>query len=84
MAIAAERMTEGLLAEILAEGKALGTFEIDDVEMCAALIKPMLQDWYVKRSKYRRRHITAEAFTYSLSTFVEHAIRFQHVGIIVE
>lgn len=80
MAVAAERMTESLLAEILAEGKTLGTFEIDDVEMCAALIKPMLQDWYVKRSKYRRRHITAEAFAHSLSAFVEHAIQLRHAG----
>lgn len=84
MAVAAERMTESLLAEILAEGKTLGTFEIDDVEMCAALIKPMLQDWYVKRSKYRRRDITAEAFTSSLSKFVEHAIRLRHGGASVE
>ena len=74
MAIAGERRTEGLLADILAEGRANGAFALDDVEMSAALIKPMLQDWYVKRSKYRQRGITPKAFTQSLWTFVERAI----------
>ena len=74
MAVAAERRTEKLLADILLEGQTTGAYALDDVEMCASLIKPMLQDWYVKRSKYRRRGITPEAFTQSLWAFVERAI----------
>ena len=30
-------------------------FAVADIELTAALIKPLLQDWYVKRTKYRRR-----------------------------
>lgn len=74
LAVAGERRTEGLLADILMEGQAAGAFELEDAEMCASLIKPMLQDWYVKRSKYRQRGITPEAFTRSLWSFVERAI----------
>ncbi len=74
MAVAGERRTEKLLADILAEGRASGAFALDDVEMSASLIKPMLQDWYVKRSKYRRRGIAPEAFAQSLWAFVERAI----------
>lgn len=73
-AVAGERRTEKLLADILSEGRTSGAFALDDVEMSASLIKPMLQDWYVKRSKYRRRSITPEAFTQSLWAFVERAI----------
>ncbi|MGU3495430.1 TetR/AcrR family transcriptional regulator [Xanthobacteraceae bacterium A53D] len=74
MAVAAERRTEKLLADVLAEGKADGSFRIDDVEMCAALIKPMLQDWYVKRSKYRQRGVGTGAFLAALLGFVSQAI----------
>jgi len=80
MAVAGERRTEKLLADILSEGRASGTFTLDDIEMSASLIKPMLQDWYVKRSKYRRRGVTPEAFTQSLWTFVERAIKAHGTG----
>lgn len=45
--------------------------------MTAALIKPMLQDWYVKRSKYRRRGVSAARFSASLIAFIEQAL---HAG----
>ena len=45
-----------------------------DVEMTAALIKPLLQDWYVKRAKYHRRGITPERYAQSVIDFVEAAI----------
>lgn len=74
MAVASEERTEGLIAAILAEGNATGHFRVPDVEMAAALIKPMLQDWYVKRSKYRRRKVSAAAFTDALMGFVTGAL----------
>ncbi|MDE1570105.1 TetR/AcrR family transcriptional regulator [Aquabacter sp. P-9] len=74
MAVASERRTEGFICDALAQGAAAGVFEIDDAAMTAALIKPMLQDWYVKRSKYRRRGIAPDAFADALVAFVERAI----------
>ena len=42
--------------------------------MTAALIKPLLQDWYVKRAKYHRRGIAPERYAQSVIDFVEAAI----------
>lgn len=74
IAVASEERTEGLFAAILAEGQARGDFAMADVDMVAALIKPMLQDWYVKRSKYRRRKVTPDAYAEALMAFVLSAV----------
>lgn len=74
MAVASEEHTESLIAQVLARGQREGSFDIADTRMSAALIKPMLQDWYVKRSKYRRRGIAPSDFTRALIDFVERAI----------
>ncbi|OYX15470.1 MAG: TetR family transcriptional regulator [Rhizobiales bacterium 32-66-8] len=74
LAVASERRTEKMIADILEAGCAAGVFVIPDIDLTAALIKPMLQDWYVKRSKYRRRAVTPEAFSAGLVAFIERAI----------
>ncbi len=53
----AELRTESLIAEALADGVAQGVFRQLDVDMTAALLKPLLQDWYLKRWKYRARGV---------------------------
>jgi TetR/AcrR family transcriptional regulator, cholesterol catabolism regulator len=75
LAVASELTTERLLAEALEQGARAGLFRIADIEMTAALIKPLLQDWYVKRAKYRRRGIAPERYAQSVIDFVEAAIR---------
>ena len=74
LAVASELMTEQLIAETLAEGVRAGCFVVVDVEMTAGLIKPLLQDWYVKRAKYHRRGITPERYARSVVDFVEAAV----------
>jgi len=74
LAIASELMTERLLADALEQGARAGLFRVADIEMTAALIKPLLQDWYVKRAKYHRRGITPERYVQSVIDFVEAAI----------
>jgi hypothetical protein len=69
-----ERRTEALVEDILREGKDRGIFDIDDVAMTATLIKPLLQDWYVKRAKYRRRAVTPDQFARSVTQFIEASI----------
>ena len=61
-AIAGELQTEAIFAEILKRGMAQGTFAIADPLMAAAAIKALLQDWYLKRWKYRQRKISVEAY----------------------
>ena len=73
LAVASELTTERLMAEALEEGARAGLFRVTDVEMTAALIKPLLQDWYVKRAKYHRRGITPERYAQSVIDFVEAA-----------
>lgn len=75
LAVASELTTERLLAEALEQGARTGLFRVADVEMTAALIKPLLQDWYAKRAKYHRRGITPERYAQSVIDFVEAAIR---------
>lgn len=66
MAIESELWTEGQLRDVISDGIAAGMFRPQDPTMAAALIKPMLQDWYVKRSKYRRRGIDPDGFVVAL------------------
>lgn len=74
-ALAQELRTEGLLAEALVAGIAAGCFHPGlDVTMTAGLIKPLLQDWYVKRWKHRSRGTTPEAYAEAVIRFVEGAI----------
>lgn len=69
-----ELATEALIADALADGVARGVFRVADVTMTAALVKPLLQDWYVKRGKYRKRGVTPERYAASVIGFVEAAI----------
>ncbi len=70
-----ELSTESMIADALADGVERGLFSIDDLEMTASLIKPLLQDWYVKRSKYRRRGVSPEQYVQAVTEFVGTAIR---------
>ena len=61
-AIDSEELTESYLVAALDAGIASGVFASDTPPLLPALIKPLLQDWYVKRAKYRRRGVTIEAY----------------------
>ena len=74
LAIESEQATERILAEVLEKGASSGVFVVSRPDFAAALIKPMLQDWYVKRSKWRRRGVTATAYSSELCTFIEAAL----------
>ena len=71
MAIANELRTEGLIASCLTDGEQSGVFRSVDPVMTASLIKPLLQDWYLKRWKYCRRGITPDAYAEWVVSFVD-------------
>lgn len=75
MAVQSELWTESLLRDVISDGIAAGTFRPQDPTMAAALVKPMLQDWYVKRSKYRKRGVEADAFVAVLAEMVGTMLR---------
>lgn len=71
MAIESELHTQGLIADCLSEGMASGAFRSVDPVMTASLIKPLLQDWYLKRWKYRRSNVGPDAYAAWVIRFVE-------------
>ncbi|WP_289016139.1 TetR/AcrR family transcriptional regulator [uncultured Methylobacterium sp.] len=75
LAVESELATERIFSTVLAEGVATGCFTIENVDLTAALLKPLLQDWYVKRSKYRRRETTVDMYIAAVISFVERAIK---------
>lgn len=74
MAVESEEATEAIFLETLRAGIRAGRFRMADPAFTAALIKPMLQDWYVKRAKHRRRGVEALDYASRLGDFVEAAI----------
>ncbi|MBP7337906.1 TetR/AcrR family transcriptional regulator [Niveispirillum sp.] len=74
MAVASELLTEGLIAGALLAGQETGQFVLEDATMTAALIKPLLQDWYIKRGKHRRRGLTPEDYVRQVIKFTERAV----------
>ena len=74
MAVDSEEATEKVFAEVLRAGIEAGTFRSPGPELTAALIKPLLQDWYVKRAKYRRRGVSVSDYVETVSSFVMKAL----------
>jgi AcrR family transcriptional regulator len=75
MAVDSEAATEKVFAGVLARGLEAGVFQIDDPALTAALIKPLLQDWYVKRAKYRKRATSIDAYIEAVALFVDAAVK---------
>jgi TetR/AcrR family transcriptional regulator, cholesterol catabolism regulator len=71
LAVASERFTEKIIADILEGGKSGGIFNLDDCQLTASVVKAMLQDWYLKRSKYRKRNISVDHYSEFVLQFVE-------------
>jgi TetR/AcrR family transcriptional regulator, cholesterol catabolism regulator len=61
-AIAGELYTEQLFCDILEQGQAAGDFHLESPVLTASVIKAMLQGWYLKRWKYRRRNISIDTY----------------------
>lgn len=71
MAVASELYTEQMIADILEQGRAAGLFNVDDCLLTASLVKAMLQDWYLKRSKYAKRNIAVGQYARFMLGFLE-------------
>jgi AcrR family transcriptional regulator len=57
-----ELSIEELFCNIIRAGQQQGTFRPVDPQLSAALLQAMLQDWYLKRWKYREREINVETY----------------------
>ena len=70
-AIEAELFTEKILIDIMKKGRGKSVFRPLEMELTGAVMKAMLQDWYLKRGKYARRRISVEKYAGFLIDFVE-------------
>jgi AcrR family transcriptional regulator len=70
-AIESELFTEKIIIDIMKEGQDKGVFRSGNTELMGAVIKAMLQDWYLKRWKYARRKVTVEKYALFLVDFIE-------------
>ena len=70
-AIASELFTETIFVDILEEGNKLKAFSVENPVLMASVIKPMLQDWYLKRWKYSRRKVSVDKYAGFVINFVE-------------
>lgn len=70
-AIASELFTEKIFIDILEEGNTQKVFAVENPVLTASLIKPMLQDWYLKRWKYSRRKVSVDEYAGFVIRFVE-------------
>ncbi|RJR42059.1 MAG: TetR/AcrR family transcriptional regulator [Desulfobacteraceae bacterium] len=61
-AIESEIFTEKIITEIIQEGQERKVFRSVQKELAGAVIKAMLQDWYLKRWKYAGRKVTVEKY----------------------
>ena len=73
IAIESELRTEHLVTECLADGQTAGAFAAVDPVATASLVKPLLQDWYLKPWKYRRRKVDPDTYAGWVIRFVEAA-----------
>ncbi len=70
-AIASELFTEKIFIDILEEGNKQKVFSVENPVLMASVIKPMLQDWYLKRWKYSRRKVSVDEYAVFVINFVE-------------
>ena len=70
-AVDAELATETLFCDIIKEAQASGQFREADALMASAMLKALLQDWYVKRHKFRSRDIGVEDYAESVIELME-------------
>ena len=71
LAVASELYTEKLFADIIKQGQSGGCFLPRDHQLTASVIKAMLQDWYLKRRKHRRRNLSVDQYAEFLLEFLE-------------
>lgn len=79
-AVDSELLAERALADIFTRGNASGDFQVQDPELLAALVKPLLQDRYVKRAKYRKRDIGPDRYVDLVVEIIERAATIGHEG----
>ncbi len=70
MAIDSEELTERYFAQAIQNAQNVGAFRQEVTPYLSTLIKPLLQEWYVKRSKHRRRGVDLGMYIEAVQSFI--------------
>lgn len=70
-----ELWTEKLFTDIIRHGIQKGAYHVSNVELLGSSIKALLQDWYLKRWKYRQRGINIDDYADFIISMVESHIK---------
>ncbi len=71
IAVEHEMTSDGIITDILIEGEAQGVFKKQHHALTTALIKSMLNDWYLKRWKYAKLNVSVDEYAEYLLEAVE-------------
>lgn len=69
-AVDSELLAEKELEAIFMRGNDTGVFDVAQPQLTASIVKPLLQDWYIKRSKYKKRGISSDNYIEFIYSFV--------------
>jgi len=72
--IESELFTEQIFIDIFEQGISEKIFVKKNAILMASSVKAMLQDWYLKRWKYKKRKISVDAYADFIIDFVESAL----------
>lgn len=70
-AIDSDQESEALFRRIIEAGQRSDVFRDTDAQQAASLLKALLQDWYLKRGKYRTRGVDAERYAEDVIEIIE-------------
>lgn len=71
LAIAIEQEVEDIFHDILLDGVRSGVFKEVNTRLLASMCKAMMQDWYLKRSKYARQQVNATQYAQFVFSVLE-------------
>lgn len=74
-AVAMEQATEARFAAIIRAGQAAGVFRATDATLAAAMLKALLQDWYLKHGKHAGRGLDANAYAAQVQDLMHRYLR---------
>ena len=74
LSIESELFTEQIFIDILKQGIKNGIYSIENVTLTSAIIKALLQDWYLKRWKYSKRKTSIDQYASFIIAFIESSI----------
>lgn len=74
-AIAIELEIESILHDIIQEGMTAGAFRHVNAHLLASLCKAMMQDWYLKRRKYRNQGTNATQYAEFVGDILDNYLR---------